>query len=61
MNGDPRTRRCLRWSFQWKELVISRNDAKPFREVIKINTGFNIEVCRAEYPIIFSEVPDLIM
>ena len=45
MNGDPITRSGLRWSFQWKEFVISDNDVKPFSEVIKIETEFLTSEC----------------
>ena len=62
MNGDPRTRNSLRWSFHWKKFVINRNDVKPFSEVIKNrNKIFNIEVCRAGVSNFLSEVADLIM
>ena len=61
MNGDPRTRNSLRWSFQWKEFVINRNDVNLLGKLLKYKQVFNIEKCKAEYPIIFSEVPDLIM
>ena len=41
---------------------MDRNDDKLFREVIKIETEFLTSKCvEQEYPIVFSEVPDLIM
>ena len=60
MNGDPRTRYSLRWSFQWKEFVTNRYDVNLLGKSLKWKEVFNIKVCRAGYPIIFSEVPDLI-
>ena len=47
MNGDPRTRRSLRWTFRWKEFVMNRNrnDVKPFSEVFKIETDFLTSKC----------------
>ena len=61
MNGDPETRSSLRWSSQWKEFVINCNDVNLLGKSLKYEQVFNIEVCKAGYPIIFSEVPDLIM
>ena len=62
MNGDPRTRSGLRWSFQWKEFVINNNDVKPFSEVIKIETEFlTSKWAEQGYPAFFPEAPDLIM
>ena len=64
--GDPRIRSGLRWSFQWKEFVISHDDVKPFSKVLKIETEFLTLKCVEKgyslgLPNFFSEVPDLIM
>ena len=57
MNGDPRSRSSLRWSFQLKEFVINRIDVNLLGKSLKYKQVFNIEVCRAAgYSIIFSEV-----
>ena len=45
MNGDPRTRDGMHWSFQWTEFVLSHYDVKPFSEVIKIETEFLTSKC----------------
>ena len=56
MNGDPRTKSGLRWSFQWKEFVMNGNDVKPFGEVIKIETEFLTSKCvEQRYPIFFQK------
>ena len=62
MNGDPRTRSGLHWSFQWMEFVINHIDVKPFSEVMKIETEFLTSKCVEQgYPIFSSEVPDFMM
>ena len=64
MNGDLKTKSGLRWSFQWKEFVINRNDVKPFGEVIKLEIEFSTSKCVEQgYPIFFrsAKAPDFIM
>ena len=61
--GDPRIRRGLRWSFQWKEFVINHDDFNPFIKVIKIETEFlTLKCVEKGYSLLncFSEIPDLI-